>query len=203
MMKKYQVRFLFFLIVNCLYLGSCKKQSEDSFLNKLFISKYTHDTIWTVNMVDNVDIINNLTKELEKNDFSIYAHKVEEDKPEYSFVSDCDKQIQYDLEKTGMRSYSIKSNSESVRYKRRDYSNKKFRRYNYEFNVSVYEFENEKVASNQFEILENASNSGQGYCNKIFNTKFVLKKNEIFEFSTMDEKSLNAMRNYAYFIKNQ
>jgi len=154
-------------------------------------------------MVDNIEIINNLTRELEKNDFSIDAHKVEKQKPEYSFVSDCEKLIQYDIEKTGMRSYSIKSNSERLRYKRRDHSNKKFSRYNYEFNMCVYEFENENVAKNKFEILEKAINSGQGYCNKIFNTKFVLKKNEIFEFSTMDEKSLTAMRYYVYFVQNQ
>lgn len=206
MRKNYRTKISFFhslLIISFLHLVSCKKQLEDSTLYQLFHPKYTHDTVRTVNMVDNGEIISNLTRELEKNDFSIDAYKVGKDKPEYSFVSDCEKLIQYDIEKTCMRSYSIKSNSERVRYKRRDYSKKKFSRYNYEFNMCIYEFENEKVAKNKFEILEKATNSGQGYCNKIFNTKFVLKKNEIFEFSTMDEKSLKVMRNYIYFIQNQ
>lgn len=47
------------------------------------------------------------------------------------------------------------------------------------------------------------SKSGEGYCNRNFNTQFVLKSNEIFEFETMDDKSRNFMNNYVVFIENQ
>lgn len=203
MIKLHQSRFLVLLIPTCLFIGSCQKKSEDSILSQLFDSKYTHDTIETVDMADNSNLINSLTKELESHDFSIDAYQVKKDVPEFRFVSDCDRMVQFDIDITGMRFYSVKSNSENVRYNKRSLSKRKFRRYNYEFEVGVYEFENERIAKNKFEILEAASLSGQGYCNKIFNTRFVLKKNEILEFSTMDEKSLKTMRKYIDFVKNQ
>lgn len=50
----------------CLLVFSCQKKLEDSIVYKLFNTEYTHDTIYTVNMPDNLGLINNLNKELER-----------------------------------------------------------------------------------------------------------------------------------------
>jgi len=71
------------------------------------------------------------------------------------------------------------------------------------FKICVYEFENEETAKVNYEILQKAVSSGDGKCNSIFNTEFILKKNEIFEFWTMDRKSLGRMREYINFVERQ
>ncbi len=206
-MKKNQLKkHLFFctlVILNCLFVSSCQKKIEDSIFYQLFNAKYKHDTIHTLNMPDNAIVITNLNKELEKNDLEITAYKVDEIAPEYNFIFDCVNLIEYHIESTGMRAYSIKSNSKSIKLNKKHRSNKRFSRYYKNFKMCIYEFENEEVANRNFEILEKVSNSGNGNCNRTFNTRYVLKKNEIFEFSTMDMKSLNIMREYLNFIENQ
>ena len=203
-MGQYQLKKGFFFcttaILSCLIINSCHKNAEDSILYQLFNAKYTQDTIRTVDMPDNTDVISHLTKELEKKDFSISAHTVENEKPEYGFVFDCVKLIQYNIESTGMRAYSVKSNSKNIRYNRREYSKKKLRRYYNEFKIRVYEFANEKMAQKNYELLNELSYAGNGNCNRTFNTRFVIRKNEIFEFSTMNDKSLNVMREYINYV---
>lgn len=206
-MRKNQLKknslFYILAILNCLYVISCQKKLEDSTFYKLLNSKYKHDTILTTNMPDNALIISNLTKELEKNDMEITAYKIDETEPDYNFVFDCVNLIEYHIESTGMRAYSIKSNTKSIKYHRKNRSNKRFSSYYKKFNMCIYEFESEEIANKNFETIEKARSSGNGMCNKTFNTHYVLKKNEIFEFSTMDEKSLHAMREYINFVQNQ
>ncbi|MBV6881198.1 hypothetical protein NG800_014660 [Epilithonimonas ginsengisoli] len=174
---------------------------EDSIMYQLFNAKYIQDTIRTVNKPDNTDIINNLTNELEKNDFSISAHTVENEEPEYRFVFDCVKHIQYNIESTGMRTYSVKSNSKKIKYNSRAYSKKKLRSYYYEFKICVYEFDNEEIATKNYELLDEVSHAGDGNCNRTFNTRYVVRKNEIFEFSTMSDRSLNYMKEYMSYVE--
>lgn len=187
-------------ILQCLLISSCQKQSEDSTLYKLLNPNYKHDTIRTVNVPDNQGIIDDLNKELVQNNMTITAYDVNNASPEYSFVFDCVNMIKYDIESTGMRLYSIKSDSKRIKYRNKHQSNRRFSSYYQEFKIRVYEFESEEKAKRNFDILDKASHSGDGNCNRIFNTQFVLKKNEIFEFATMDEKSLNSMRNYIVYI---
>lgn len=189
-----------------LFVLSCQKKVEDSILFKLVNPKYTHDTIHTVNMPDNWGLINNLNKEFEKNDVEVILYTVDQSKDEYSFIFDCVKHIQYHISMKGMRVYSIKARPKRTKYNRRteiNRSNKNFSSYYYNFHIRVYEFANDEIAKKQFEILDQVSKSGKGYCNRNFNTQFVLKKNEIFEFETMDDKSINFMNNYIIFIENQ
>jgi len=196
------------LLISFIYLlvFSCQKKLEDSIVYKLVNTEYTHDTIHTVNMPDNLGLINNLNKELEKNDVELTSYTVDKSKGEYSFIFDCVKHVQYHISMKGMRVYSIKTRSKRARYNRRikiNRSNKNFTSYYYNFHIRIYEFENDEIAKKQFEILDQVSKSGEGYCNRNFNTQFVLKKNEIFEFETMDDKSINFMKNYIRFIENQ
>lgn len=197
-MSKHQLRrgfcFCILAILICFIANSCQKNAEDSILYQLVTAKYNQDTIQTVNMPDNTDIINRLTKELEKNDFSIFAYTVQNNEPEYGFVFDCVRLIQYNIESTGMRSYSIKSNSKNIRYNRRANSKKKLRSYYQEFKICVYEFENEEIAQKNYKLLDEVVQAGAGNCNRTFNTRYVIRKNEIFEFSTMSDKSLNFMK---------
>lgn len=191
---------------SCLLVLSCQKKLEDSIVYKLVNTKYTHDTIHTVNMPDNLGLINNLNKELEKNNVEVTSYIVDQSKDEYSFVFDCVKHIQYHINMKGMQFYSIKTKSKRTKYNRRteiNRSNKNFSSYYYNFHIRIYEFENDEIAKKQFEILDQVSKSGEGYCNRNFNTQFVLKKNEIFEFETMDDKSINFMNSYIRFIENQ
>lgn len=205
MRRKHQLNKGFFfcilVIFNCLITNSCHKNVEDSILYQLFNAKYIQDTIRTVNKPDNTDIINNLTNELEKNDFSISAHTVENEEPEYRFVFDCVKHIQYNIESTGMRTYSVKSNSKKIKYNSRAYSKKKLRSYYYEFKICVYEFDNEEIATKNYELLDAVSHAGDGNCNRTFNTRYVIRKNEIFEFSTMSDRSLNFMKEYMSYVE--
>lgn len=206
MRRKHQLNQGFFfcilVVLNCLITNSCHKNGEDSILYQLFNAKYTQDTIQTVNEPNNADIINHLTNELEKNDFSISAHTVENEEPEYRFVFDCVKHIQYNIESTGMRAYSVKSNSKKIKYNSRAYSKKKLRSYYYEFKICVYEFENEEIATKNYELLDEVSQAGDGNCNRTFNTRYVVRKNEIFEFSTMSDRSLNYMKEYMSYVEN-
>lgn len=194
--------FYILIILNCFLINACQKSADDSILYQLVNSKYTHDTIRTVNMPDNADIIGNLTKELQKKDFTISAHTVENDTPEYGFIFDCVNLIQYDIETLGMRAYSVKSNSKRIRYNKSTFSKKKLTNYYYEFKIRVYEFENEDVAKKNYEFLVQISNAGNGNCNRTFNTRYIIRKNEIFEFSTMSEKSLNYMKEYMNFVED-
>jgi len=191
---------------SCLLVLSCQKKLEDSILYKLVNTDYTHDTIHTVNMPDNLGLINNLNEELEKNDVKVTSYTVDQSKDEYSFIFDCVERIQYHISMKGMRVYSIKTTSKRTKYNRRtkiNRSNKDFSSYYYNFHIRIYEFKNDEIAKKQFEIVDKVSKSGEGYCNRNFNTQFVLKKNEIFEFETMDDKSINFMNNYILFIENQ
>lgn len=186
---------------SCLLVLSCQNKLEDSSLYKLINTKYTHDTIHTVNMPDNLGLIENLNKELEKNDVEITSYTTDASKEEYTFIFDCVKHIQYHISMKGMRVYSIKTKTKRTKYF--DRSNKKFSSYYYNFHIRIYEFENDEIAKKQFEIIDEASRSGEGYCNRNSNTQLVLKKNEIFEFETMDDKSRNFMSNYIGFIEKQ
>lgn len=206
MMKIYKKNYSFlsiFAISNCLIISSCQKQTEDSTLYKLLNPKYKHDTIHTVNVPDNQKIIDDLNKELDKNDMAVTAYDTDKTKPEYNFIYDCVNNVKYHIEKKAMRSYSVKSDFKKIKHKKKHQSNKQFISYYEEFKICIYEFENEKVAKQNFDVLENVSNSGNGNCNRAFHTKYVLKKNEIFEFETMSEKSLKAMRKYIIFVQNQ
>ena len=92
---------------SCLLVLSCQKKLEDSILYKLVNTDYTHDTIHTVNMPDNLGLINNLNEELEKNDVKVTSYTVDQSKDEYSFIFDCVERIQYHISMKGMRVYSI------------------------------------------------------------------------------------------------
>ena len=204
--RKSEIFHSLLISFSCLIVLSCQKKVEDSILYQLIDPKYTHDTIHTVNMPDNLGLINNLKKEFEKNDIEMISYTVDESKDEYSFIFDCVKHIQYDISMKGMRLYSIKNRSKSTQYNKRtkvDRSNKNFSSYYYNFHIRIYEFKNDEIAKKHFEIIDEVSKSGKGYCNRNFNTQFVLKKNEIFEFETMDDKSKNFMKNYIIFIENQ
>ena len=199
--RKSKIFHSLLIIFSCLLVLSCQKKLEDSIVYKLVNTKYTHDTIHTVNMPDNLGLLNNLNKELEKNDVEVISYTPDKSKDEYSFIFDCVKHIQYHISMKGMRVYSIKTKSKRTKYFNR--SNKKISNYYYNFHIRIYEFKNDEIAKKQFEIIDNASKSGEGYCNRNFNTQFVLKKNEIFEFETMDDKSKNFMSNYVRFIEKQ
>ncbi|SDF74252.1 hypothetical protein SAMN05421827_101385 [Pedobacter terrae] len=157
-------------------------------------------------MPDNLGVIYKLKTELEKNDVELTTYTTDKSKEEYSFIFDCVKHIQYHINMKGMRVYSIKTRSKKTKYNRRtkiNRSNKSFSSYYYNFHIRIYEFKNNEIAKKQFEILNNASKSGEGYCNRNFNTQFVLKKNEIFEFETMDDKSISFMNKYIMFIDDK
>nr|WP_314499509.1 hypothetical protein [uncultured Chryseobacterium sp.] len=157
-------------------------------------------------MPDHPGIISNLNKELEKNDAEVTSYTVDQSKDKYNFIFDCVNHIQYHINMKGMRVFSIKTRLKRTKYNRRtitDRSNKNFSGYYYNFHIRIYEFENDETAKKQFETLDQVSKSGEGYCNRNFNTQFVLKNNEIFEFETMDDKSRNFMNNYVLFIENQ
>lgn len=199
--RKSDVFHLLFIGFSCLLVLSCQNKLEDSSLYKLINTKYTHDTIRTVDMPDNLDLINSLNKELEKNDVDVTSYTADKSKDEYSFIFDCVNHIQYHISMKEMRGYSIKTKTKRTKYF--DRSNKKFSSYYYNFHIRIYEFKNDEIAKKQFEIMDEVSKSGEGYCNRNFNTQFVLKKNEIFEFETMDDKSRNFMSNYIRFIESQ
>ncbi|KFC23626.1 hypothetical protein [Epilithonimonas lactis] len=205
MVNKHQLNNGFCLcivaILICFIANSCHKNAEDSTLYQLFNQKYTQDTIRTVSMPDNTDIINHLTEELERHDFSISAYTVENEKAEYRFVLDCVKHIQYNIQSTGVRAYSVKSNSKKIRYNSRTYSKKKLRSYYYEFKICIYEFENEEIAQKNYDLLDEVSHSGNGNCNRTFNTRYLIRKNEVFEFSTMSDRSLNFMKEYMSYVE--
>jgi len=200
-LRKSEIFHSLLISFSCLLVLSCQKKLEDSIVYKLVNTKYTHDTIHTVNMPDNLSLINNLNEELEKNDVEVISYTPDKSKDEYSFIFDCVKHIQYHISMKGMRVYSIKTKSKRTKYFNR--GNKKNSSYYYNFHIRIYEFKNDEIAKKQFEIIDNASKSGEGYCNRNFNTQFVLKKNEIFEFETMDDKSKNFMSNYVRFIEKQ
>lgn len=204
--RKSETFYSLLISFSWLFVLSCQKKVEDSILFKLVNPKYTHDTIHTVNMPDNLGLINNLNKELKKNDVEVTSYTADKSKDEYSFIFDCVNHIQYHINMKGMRVYSIKTRSKRTKYNKRtkiDRSNKNFSGYYYNFHIRIYEFINDEIAKKQFEIIDEVSKSGEGYCNRNFNTHFVLKKNEIFEFETMDDKSRNFMNNYIIFIENQ
>ena len=48
-------------------------------------------------MPDNLGLINNLNKELEKNNVELTSYTVDKSKGEYSFIFDCVKHIQYHI----------------------------------------------------------------------------------------------------------
>jgi carboxypeptidase C (cathepsin A) len=201
-LKKYPF-YCTLMICTALFGNSCQKKNEDSIFYELFNAKYKNDTVRTVNMPDNLSVINNLTKELTRNQIEINAYNVDATEPEYNFVHDCVNLVTYYIERTGMRMYAVKSEKQKVKYRRRSQSNKRIRGYYQEFKICVYEFENEETAKVNYEILQKAASSGDGKCNDIFNTEFILKKNEIFEFWTMDRKSLGHMREYINFVERQ
>ncbi|MDR2238783.1 MAG: hypothetical protein LBE92_21930 [Chryseobacterium sp.] len=168
--KSLLISFSFLLVL------SCQKKIEDSVLYKLFNPKYTHDTISTVNMPDNLVLIDSLYEELEKNDVEVTSYITDKSKDEYNFIFDCVNLVQYHINMKGMRTYSIKAKSKRIKYNRRtkmDRSNKTFSSYYYNFHIRIYEFENDEIAQKQFEILDKASRSGEGFCNRSFNIQLV------------------------------
>ena len=80
--RKRDIFHVLLISFSCLLVLSCQNKLEDSSLYKQINTKYTHDTIHTVNMPDNLGLIENLNKELEKNDVEVISYTADESKEE-------------------------------------------------------------------------------------------------------------------------
>jgi hypothetical protein len=122
-------------------------------------------------MPNNLGLINNLNKELEKNDIEVTSYIVDQSKNEYSFIFDCVKHIQYYINMKGMRVYSIKSRSKRTKYNREQKSIEVIKVFQAIITILIFVFMNLKIMKlpkKRFEIIDDASKSGEGHCNSIF-----------------------------------
>ncbi|MFN5416808.1 MAG: hypothetical protein ACK5B9_07095 [Flavobacteriia bacterium] len=71
-----------------------------------------------------------------------------------------------------------------------------------DFHLNVFEFPNEKIAQEKFEIMDKALQSDGRFCNGKAPQILVINKNEVFLLSTRAEMFRGYIEDYAKFIKS-
>ena len=148
-------------------------------------SKY--DTIYTVNSVDNIKLINELKEKLEKADFSF----AEQTAPSAHTYYDCEENKVNKILGNGIRKYFARSKKPE----------KGTKNYYPDFMIWVYEFPSKDIAKKNYEILEKAQNSAGRFCNGKSPVKLILNGNEVFHLGTRAEMFRTYIEKYGEIIK--
>ncbi len=139
------------------------------------------------NEKDNLELFTKLKIELEKNDF-----KIEELKHNKGAGFDnCKENSIISMKGSGIRSYFARSSKPE----------KNTVDYFPDFNLQVFEFPNEKIALEKFEIMDKALQSGGRFCNGKAPQILAMNKNEVFLLSTRAEMFRGYINDYAKLIE--
>lgn len=193
MNRTYIILLLIFSFLSC----NNDKKTENDFTkrNELGIenmpnNETEYDTIFTKNINDNQRLITELENKLLKSKF-----KFEEvDKIKQNCYNNCEENKVILVKGNGIRNYYAKSLVPE--------KNTTMKNVFPDFILTVYEFEDENIASKNFKIINNALFSAGHFCNGKAPEKLVQNGNEIFHLSSRAEMFRTYTEKYGELIKN-
>lgn len=187
-------------IISLLILFSCSEDSkkhkptEPVITRKMAMDnvpneKTTYDTIYTINMADNEDLLQSLKSQLKIDEFSIEER---ENRGGFSYTN-CNENYEVLIRGNGIRDYFIRSKK----------PNKGTKDYYPDFVMLVYEFPTKELALQNYNlILKTRKSKGWRLCNGITVDKIVLNGNEVFHLSTRAEMFRTEIEKYGELIEN-
>lgn len=188
-MKNLNTNLLFLLLYNSLFFSctNSNKKTENTELNSWSNFERKSITILCENQKDNAPLFDALKAELEKNNF-----KIEELKQNNGAGFDnCEENTIISMKGKGIRSYFARSSKPA----------KNTVDYFPDFHLDVFEFPNEKIAREKFEIMDKALQSDGRFCNGKAPQILVMNKNEVFLLATRAEMFRGYIEDYAKFIE--
>jgi hypothetical protein len=195
-MKKYKSKLLFTLLFSLLFFSCTNKNKEKRQISQktenlgfeeLPNSETKSISILCKNEKDNLELFTKLKTELEKNDF-----KIEElEHNNGAGFLNCKENTIISMKGSGIRSYFARSSKPE----------KNTEDFFPDFHLQVFEFPNEKIAQENFEIMNNALKSPGKFCNGKAPQILAINNSEVFLLATRAEMFRGYINDYAKFIE--
>ncbi len=182
---------LIFFVLSC--KGISKKNNHNDTGEKPFSTKdipnanTQYDTIYTVKLAGNVQLIDALITKLKQADFTF---EEQDSRGEPSYINYTENRITI-VEGNGIRKYFAISKKPE----------KDSKNLYPDFWIWVYKFQTDDIAQQHYEQL-NKVQSSERYCNGKSPEKLVLNGNEVFHLSTRAEAFRTYIEKYDEFIKS-
>jgi hypothetical protein len=195
-MKKHKSKFLLTFLLSSLFFSCNNKNTEEQQIAQKTENLGFEDmpnsqtksiSIHCNNEEDNLELFTKLKTELEKNDFKI---KELERNNGAGFLN-CKENTIISMKGSGIRSYFARSSKPE----------KNTVDFFPDFNLQVFEFPNEKIALEKFELMDKALHSGGRFCNGKAPQILAMNKNEVFLLGTRAEMFRGYINDYAKFME--
>ncbi len=183
---KHFYKFLLILSINTI-LVACVNNSNEENLGDMPNSETKRISIETKNMPNQLELLNSLKAKLEENEFNI---EEQEAKGGSSFTN-CEDNTTIQMEGKGIRSYFARSRKPAQNTE--DFYP--------DFTIQVFEFPNEQIAKQKFEIMNKALQSKGDFCNGKAPQILVINKNEVFQFSSRAELFRGYINEFSEFVQ--
>ncbi|MDP2386677.1 MAG: hypothetical protein Q8M29_09925 [Bacteroidota bacterium] len=144
-------------------------------------------TIETKNTADQLELITKLRAKLEEDDFDFEQQEV----TRFPGFSNCEENTTISITGNGLRQYFARSRKPE----------KNTTDFYPDFIIQVFEFQNEQIAQEKFEIMHKAMHSKGRFCNGKAPMVLVINNNEVFYFFTRAEMFRGYINEYSEFVE--
>jgi hypothetical protein len=186
------IRNLVLLFITLVMLCAChSKDTSASASNDMPNADTLYITLNTVNMPNDEVLLNGFEKNLQKDHFKFIKNSA----GDRASFRNCDTNTIFNIEGSGILNYYAKRTVAEKGSMKNTYA---------DFSLSIFTFENDKVAEENLSIIEEALKTVAyyDYCNGKAPTTFLRIDNTIYYFSTRADMFTTHTVKYANYIKN-